>query len=321
MTEWLQAVVDERVLFPTLLQLRAMVLPFSPRFNPNVVSERDGNTFLHILCEAIESCWENTADNDVDIHDVAHPNHELAEQIEFMLSVPNVDVNIRNRTDGRGIIHILKKARPVLKLLLEFEGTDVDLTCDSAIYGRQTAFLGLCRDVRGDVPIEAIAMFLEAGCNVNFSPYNNPALNVLVTIRNNLYTLHPVNLRSPQRNEEHMEVRRRTDERIFPVIELLLRYGADPNVRAYPNQETIFGKVVVYRWPLNMVALFLEYGGNPLLPHTPNTSRPRIIDLAENSPQLQAWMLERRTTVIKSLLRRLPMDARRRVVQESLDYS
>jgi len=318
MTEWLQAVVDERVRFPTLLQLRTVVLPFSPQFNPNVVSERNGNTFLHILCEAIESCWENTAD-DVDIHDVAHPNHELFERIEFMLSVPNIDVNIRNR-EGYGIIHILRKARPVLKLLLEFAGTDIDLTCDNYIYGQQTAFLGLCRESARDydVAIKTIAMFLEAGCNVNFSQYNNTGLNVLVTTRNNLYTLNPVGLQSRQRNEEHMRVRRNTDESIFPIIELLLRYGADPNVRANPTQETIFGKVVVHEWPLNMVALFLEYGGNPLLPHTPHG--PRIIDLAENSPQLQAWILERRTTVIKSLLRRLPMDARRRVVQESLAY-
>jgi hypothetical protein len=299
-----------------------VVLPFSPQFNPNVVSERDGNTFLHILCEAIESRWKNIAD-DVDIHDVAHPNHELAEQFEFMLSVPNIDVNIRNRTDGHGIIHILKKARPVLKLLLEFEGTDIDLTYDDgAIYGRETAFYRLCREsIRCRSHTETIAMFLEAGCNVNFSLYNNPALNVLVTLRDNLHNLNPVNLRSRQINEVHMRVRRNIDETIFPIIELLLRYGADPNVRANPTQETIFGKIIVHEWPLNMVALFLEYGGNPLLPHTPDAARPRIIDLAENSPQLQAWMMETTTTVIKSLLRRLPMDTRRRVVQESLDYS
>ena len=220
-----------------------------------------------------------------------------------------------------GVIHILKRARPALRRLFLFEGVDIDLLCEDAVMGRETAFYRLCRESINCSHTKTIAMFLEAGCNVNFSLYNNPALNVLVTLRDNLYNLNPVSLRSRQTNEVHMRVRRNIDESIFPIIELLLRYGADPNVRANPTQETIFGKIIVHEWPLNMVALFLEYGGNPLLPHTPNNPRPRIIDLVENSPQLQAWMLERRTTVIKSLLRRLPMDTRRRVVKESLDYS
>jgi len=296
---WVQIIVDEKREFPSLHEMEFMFLPTTNAINPNLRGKHSGNTLLHILCETIEALWIDVEQLDID--DIRHPNHELAKQFKLMLSLPNIDVNILNE-NKLGVIHILKNAKPILRLLLNFRGTNVDLMSNNSnnAVKNETAFYKMCKDNRGD--LETLRMFLQAGCDPNIGCRGNTtnALHALVEYRNATYTLHPITrytfyMNDKKTNEDHLQRRKDCDREIFPKVQLLLKCGANPNARVgAPLCETIFYIVLVYDWPVDMINMFLDYEADPLLVHFENDQKKeRIIDICSRDKTLDTWLKKR----------------------------